>query len=78
VIGGKAKIRAYAKKPPKKQTVLALVDRDGLSYSFHIANVKASTLRQTIVQVASRKSYLMTDELMSYMGLGKSSQAAAP
>jgi transposase-like protein len=62
VIGGKAKNRAYAKEP-KKQTVLALVDRDGLSYSFHIANVKAKTLRETIVRVASRDSYLMTDEL---------------
>jgi transposase-like protein len=31
VIGGKAKNRAYAKKEPKKHTVLALVDRDGHS-----------------------------------------------
>jgi transposase-like protein len=71
VIGGKAKNRAYAKKEPKKQTVLALVDRDGHSYSFHIANVKAKTLRQTIVQVVSRKSYLTTDELASYASIGK-------
>src|SRR5258705_10732656 len=59
------------KRKPKKHTVLALVDRDGHSYSFHIANVKAKTLRQTIVQVVSRKSYLMTDELASYAKLGK-------
>jgi transposase-like protein len=71
VIGGKAKNRAYAKKVPKKQTVLALVDRDGLSYSFHIANVKATTLRETIVKVTSRKSHLMTDELLSYVKLGE-------
>jgi transposase-like protein len=71
VIGGKAKNRAYAKKEPKKHTVLALVDRDGHSYSFHIANVKATTLRQTIVQVVSRKSYLTTDELASYASIGK-------
>src|SRR5216684_2281508 len=70
VIGGKKKNRAYAKTEPKKQTVLALVDRDGLSFSFHIANVKAKTLRQTIVRVASRQSYLMTDEFMSYIPLG--------
>jgi transposase-like protein len=70
-IGGKAKNRAYAKKPPKKHTVLALVDRDGESYSFHIANVQAKTLRETIVRVASRKSHLMTDELASYASLGK-------
>jgi transposase-like protein len=71
VIGGKAKNRAYAKKEPKKHTVLALVDRDGHSWSFHIANVKAKTLRQTIVQVVSRKSYLTTDELASYASIGK-------
>ncbi len=71
VIGGKKKNRAYAKAEPKKHTVLALVDRDGHSYSLHIANVKAKTLRQTIVQVVSRKSYLMTDELASYAKLGK-------
>ena len=64
-IGGKAKNRAYAKKEPKKHVVLALVDRDGNSYSFHIANVQAKTLRETIVRVASRKSHLMTDELAS-------------
>ena len=71
VIGGKTKNRAYATKEPKKHTVLALVDRDGLSYSFHIANVKATTLRQTIVKVASRESYLMTDEPASYAKLGQ-------
>jgi transposase-like protein len=71
LFGGKAKNRAYAKKEPKKHTVLTLVDRDGDSHSFHIANVKAKTLRETIVNVASRKSYLATDELASYEKLGK-------
>jgi transposase-like protein len=71
VIGGKAKNRAFAKKEPKKHTVLTLVDRDGDSHSFHIANVKAKTLRETIVKVASRKSYLATDELASYETIGK-------
>jgi transposase-like protein len=56
---------------PKKQTVLTLVDRDGESRLFHIANVKATTLREIIVKVASRKSHLMTDELLSYTGVGK-------
>ena len=71
VFGGKAKNRAYAKKEPKKHTVLTLVERDGQSRSFHIANVKAKTLRETIVRVVSRKSYLMTDELASYESIGK-------
>ena len=50
VIGGKSKNRAYAKKEPKKHTVLTLVDRDGDSHSFHVANVKAKTLRDAMVQ----------------------------
>jgi transposase-like protein len=71
LIGGKKKNRAFAKTEPKKHTVLTLVDRDGDSHSFHVANVKAKTLRETIVKVASRKSYLATDELASYETIGK-------
>jgi len=56
-IGGKAKSRAYAKKEPKKHIVLTLVDRDGKSHSFHVANVKAKTLRQAIVRTVDRKSH---------------------
>jgi transposase-like protein len=71
VIGGKAKNRAYAKKPPQKQTVVTLVDRDGESRSFHIANVKAKTLRAAIVKTVDRKSHLVTDELHSYERIGR-------
>ena len=71
VIGGKKKNRAYAKKEPKKQTVLTLVDRDGDSHSFHIANVKAKTLRETIVKTVDRKSHFVTDELASYEPIGR-------
>lgn len=71
VIGGKAKNRAYAKKEPKKHAVLTLVDRDGDSHSFHIANVKAKTLRDAIVRTVDRKSHLMTDELASYGPIGR-------
>ena len=70
-IGGKAKNRAYAKKEPKKHAVMTLVDRDGESRSFHVANVKAKTLREKIVTTVSRKSHLMTDELASYEKVGK-------
>jgi transposase-like protein len=69
-IGGKAKNRAYAKKEPKKHAVMTLVDRDGESRSFHVANVKAKTLREKIVTTVSRKSHLMTDELASYEKIG--------
>lgn len=71
LIGGKTKNRAYAKKEPKKHSVLTLVDRDGDSHSFHIANVKAKTLRDVMVRVVDRKSHLMTDELLSYDSIGK-------
>jgi ISXO2-like transposase domain len=66
-----AKNRAYAKKPPKKAVVMTLVDRDGESRSFHVADVSAKTLRQKIVTTVSRKSYLMTDELASYEKVGR-------
>jgi len=70
-IGGKAKNRAYGKKEPKKHAVMTLVDRDGESRSFHVANVKAKTLREKIVTTVSRKSHLMTDELASYEKVGR-------
>jgi transposase-like protein len=71
-IGGKSKNRAYAKKEPKKHAVImTLVERDGESRSFHVANVKAKTLREKIVKTVSRKSHLMTDELASYEKVGK-------
>jgi transposase-like protein len=69
-IGGKAKNRAYRKTPPKKAAVLTLVERDGKSRSFHVANVQAKTLREAIVRTADRKSYLMTDEAGAYETVG--------
>src|ERR1700730_12091295 len=54
LIGGKTKNRAYAKKEPKKQTVLTLVDREDDSHSFHVANVKAKKLLETITRVVDR------------------------
>src|SRR5260370_30386072 len=69
-IGGKATNRAY-KPPRKKEAVFALVERDGQSHSFHVANVKAKTLREAIVKTADRKSILMTDEAPHYVKVGK-------
>jgi transposase-like protein len=69
-VGGKAKNRAYAPEP-KKHAVMTLVDRDGDSHSFHVANVSAKTLREKIVTTVDRKSYLMTDELASYEKVGR-------
>ncbi|MGH6837301.1 MAG: IS1595 family transposase [Methylocella sp.] len=70
VIGGKAKNRAF-KPEPKKQIVMSLVERHGEVRSFHIKNATVKTLRETAVKIASRKSYLMTDENTAYTKLGK-------
>jgi transposase-like protein len=69
-VGGKAKNRAY-KPEPKKHIVMTLVERGGESRSFHVKNATAKTLRETAVKIASRKSYLMTDENAAYTKLGK-------
>ena len=69
-VGGKAKNRAYAEKPPVKQAVVSLIERDGDVRSFHVANVTAETLRPILVKAASRKSHLMTDESTVYPRIG--------
>jgi transposase-like protein len=69
-VGGKAKNRAY-KPEPQKHVVMSLVERGGEVRSFHIKNTTAKTLRAVAVKVASRKSYLMTDENTAYTKLGK-------
>ena len=69
-IGGKSTNRAY-KPPRKKEAVFTLVERGGQSRSFHVANIKAKTLREIIVRNASRKSFLMTDEGPHYVNVGK-------
>jgi transposase-like protein len=71
VIGGKAKNRAFRKAPPKKATVMTLIERDGMARSFHVANVKAKTLRPVIYQVVDRQTVLMTDELPTYAWIAK-------
>jgi hypothetical protein len=48
-----------------------LVERGGKARSFHVKNATAKTLRETAVKIASRKSYLMTDENPAYTKLGK-------
>jgi len=69
-VGGKAKNRAY-KPEPKKHIVMSLVERGGEVRSFHVKNATAKTLRATAVKIASRKSYLATDENPAYAKLGK-------
>ena len=69
-VGGKAKNRAFA-APPKKEAVVALVERDGRVRSRHVPKVNAKTLRPILVTQVDRKSYLMTDESTVYMNVGK-------
>ncbi len=69
-VGGKAQNKAFG-PPPKKHPVFALVERDGEVRSFHVTNVNSKTLRPIIVETASRKSYLMTDESTVYPKVGK-------
>ena len=49
----------------------ALVERDGKTRSFHVANVTSKNLREVIVKTASRKSYMMTDESVVYPSIGR-------
>jgi hypothetical protein len=76
-IGGKSMNRAY-KPPRKKEAVFALVERDGESRSFHVANVKAKTLREAIVKTADRTSILMTDEAPHYVNVCQSAPKFDP
>ena len=69
-VGGKAKNRAY-KPEPKKHIVMTLIERGGEARSFHVKNATPKTLRNTAVKIASRKSYLATDENRAYTKLGK-------
>ena len=69
-IGGKAKNRAF-KAPPKKEPVVALVERDGKVRSFHVKAVSASTLRPILFTQIDRASFLMTDESNVYTKAGR-------
>lgn len=69
-IGGKAKNRAYAKKPPKKEAVVSLVERGGKVRSTHVANVTSKNLRPILVTQIDRKTFLMTDESPVYTKTG--------
>jgi transposase-like protein len=75
-IGGKeANKHAWKRKgvgggPGGKMPVVSLVERDGKTRSFHVANVTSKNLRPIIVKHASRKSHLMTDDAAVYPSIG--------
>lgn len=76
-IGGKERNKHVSKRKngmlggKGKQVVFALVERDGQSRSFHVANVSSDMLRPVIVSYVSRKSALMTDEGSQYRLVGQ-------
>jgi len=76
-IGGKeankhaSKRRHAGRGPVGKMAVFSLVERDGETRSFHVANVTAKTLRPIMVTHAFRSSYLMTDEALVYPTVGR-------
>jgi transposase-like protein len=75
-IGGKEKNKHASKRkhagrgPVGKMAVVSLVERNGETRSFHVANVTAKTLRPIIVKHVSRKSRMMTDESAVYPSIG--------
>lgn len=69
-VDGKAHNRAFGKTTPKKEAVMALIERDGKLRSFHVPDVTAKTLRPILVSHIDRNSYLMTDEAAVYAAPG--------
>jgi transposase-like protein len=62
--------RKLRRPPVEKAVVFTLVERDGISRSLHVPNVRASTLANALSQHAVRRSTLMTDEREAYRGVG--------
>ena len=75
-VGGKSKNRAYG-DPPKKEAVIALVERGGRVRSTHVANVTAKTLKPMLRTQVDRASFLMTDGAPVYDAIGKEFRAHA-
>jgi transposase-like protein len=75
-IGGKeANKHAWKRKgvgggPGGKMPVVSLVERNGRTKSFHVANVTSANLRSIMVKHADRKSHLMTDGSPIYPSIG--------
>jgi transposase-like protein len=68
-VGGKARNRKG--RVPPKEAVLSLVERGGKVRSRHVPDVGGATLREAIVTQVDRASYLMTDEAMQYITIGR-------
>ena len=69
-VGGKAKNVHRGKPEPRKEPVVALIERGGKMRAKHVANVTAKTVRDTLVTQVSRASELHTDDSLVYYWLG--------
>ena len=75
-VGGKEANKHASKRkgigggPGGKMPVVSLVERDGKTRSFHVANVTSKNLRDVIVTHASRKSHMMTESSPIYPSIG--------
>ena len=76
-IGGKEKNKHANKKLKAgrgnggKMAVVSLVERDGKTRSFHVANVTGKSLRPVLLKHISAKTRLVTDESGVYLHTGK-------
>lgn len=68
-VGGKAKNRKN--QVPKKEAVVALVERGGRVRSQHMPDMTAKSLRPMLHAQIDKKSYLMTDEAPVYRKIGE-------
>ena len=55
----------------KKAPVMVLVERNGKAVSHPVANITASTLKTAIKENVTKDSTIMTDEFLSYNGIGQ-------
>ena len=64
--------KSYKKGLKEKRAIVALVDpANGRTRAFHVKDVTANTVRSILVENASRKSTLVTDEALIYRKIGR-------
>ena len=70
-VGGKAKNAKKGAPIPKKEPVVALVERDGSVRSFHVPSVSQKNLRPILNEQIDKATYLMTDDAPVYPAIGR-------
>ena len=68
-VGGKARNAKRCAPIPKKEPVVALVERDGSVRSFHVEAVSRKNLRPVLTEQIDKATYLMTDEAKVYKSI---------